>query len=276
VSPTEAGRTLLSAADNRYFRTLCQLLLSVERHDALTTLEVVVVDLGLTSADRARLAERFPWCRLETFIFDRYPPHVRRLDTCAWKPVAIDDLLRTRGGSVLWLDSATIVREALDPIFSRIARDGLVTLAGQSPIRRWCHEATLQYMHVPEGDAGKRCRAGGVLGFDAARPEVRALVAQWRTCALVEACIAPPGASRANHRYDQAILSNLLYASERDDGIVLSNDEIDISSVAPVPWVSTRNRVAPWVPLALDPLVRACHAARKRADRAWLAARGTR
>jgi hypothetical protein len=277
VSPTAAVRTLLSAADHRYFRTLCQLLLSVERHDALTSLDVVVFDLGLTSADRSRLAARFPWCRLETFAFDRYPPHVRRLESCAWKPIAIDEMLEQRGGFVVWLDSATIVRQGLDPIFSRLARDGLFTLAGQSPIRRWCHEATLRYMRVPEDDAGKRCRSAGVLGFDASRPAIRALVAGWRACALVKACIDPPGASRANHRYDQAILSNLLYASERDAGIVLSNEEIDIGSITPVTWASTRNKVAPWVPLALDPIVRAYYAAYKRADRAWLAARrGTR
>jgi hypothetical protein len=122
-------------------------------------------------------------------------------------------------------------------------------------------------MGVSDEDAGKRCRTAGVLGFDARRPAVRALVAGWRSCALVVACIDPPGASRANHRYDQAILSNLLYAAEREAGLLLSDEEIDISSVAPVPWISTRNKVAPWVPLAFDPIVRAYHAAYKRVDR---------
>ena len=273
MSPTAAGRTIVSAADHRYFRTLCQLLLSVERRGVPASVDVIVFDLGLTRGDRARLAARFPWCQLDTFAFDRYPPHVRRLDTCAWKPAAIDDVLEQRGGLVLWLDSATIVRQRLDPIFSRIARDGVFTLVGQSPIRRWCHEATLQYMRVPEEGAGKPCRTAGVLGLDAGQPAIRALVAGWRGYALDEACIDPPGANRANHRYDQAILSNLLYAAERDAGMVLSNDEIDISSLAPVPWISTRNKVAPWVPLALDPIVRAYYTAYKRADRLWLAAR---
>jgi hypothetical protein len=273
VSPTAARRTIVSAADHRYFRTLCQLLLSIERCGVPASVDVIVFDLGLTRDDRERLAAMFPWCQLDTFAFERYPPHVGRLETCAWKPAAIAEVLDQRGGLVLWLDSATIVRQGLDPIFSRIARDGVFTLVGQSPIRRWCHEATLHYMRVPEEDASKPCRTAGVLGLDAGRPATRALVAGWRACALVEACLDPPGASRRNHRYDQAILSNLLYASEREGGIVLSNEEIDISSLAPVPWVSTRNKVAPWVPLALDPIVRAYHSAYKRADRLWLAAR---
>ena len=275
MSSTAARRTLVSAADHRYCRTLCQLLLSVERRRVPASVDVIVFDLGLTRGDRARLAARFPWCQLETFAFDRYPPHVRRLETCAWKPAAIDAVLEQRGGLVLWLDSATIVRQGLDAIFSRIARDGVFTLVGQSPIRRWCHDGTLQYMRVPEEDAGKPCRTAGVLGLDAGRPAIRALAAGWRAYALVEACIDPPGASRVNHRYDQAILSNLLYAAERNAGIVLSNDEIDISSLAPVPWLSTRNTVPQWMPMALDPIVRTYHSAYKRVDRAVLRVRRT-
>jgi len=268
-----AHRTVISAADHGYFRTLCQLLLSAERHGAVAACEWAIVDLGLTDSDRARLDARFPWVRVEAFAFDRHPQHVRRLTTCAWKPVAVDEVLDRRGGLVLWLDSATILQDSLDPIFDRIARDGVLTLVGQSPIRRWCHEATLRFMDVTGEDADRRCRAGGVLGFDGTRPSVRALVALWRARALVEACIDPPGATRANHRYDQALLSNLLYAFEREQGFGLAGDEIDIGSIAPARWVSTRNTVAPWIPLALDPVVRLCYAAYKRADRALLKAR---
>jgi hypothetical protein len=271
--PLHADCTIISAADHRYFRTLCQLLLSAERHGAVTPFEWVILDLGLTDTDRARLDTRFPWVRVERFAFDRHPPHVRRIETCAWKPVAIDDVLRRRGGSVLWLDSATILQAPLSPIFTRIARDGVLTLVGQSPIRRWCHEATRRFMGITEEDADRRCRAGGVLGFDGTRPPVRALVARWRACALVESCIDPPGANRANHRYDQALLSNLLYPFEREHGFGLAGDEIDIGSIAPARWVSTRNTVAPWIPLALDPIVRLLYAVYKRADRAVLRAR---
>ena len=260
----------MSAADHRYFRTLCQLLLSAERYGASTLFAWIIVDLGLEDADRAFLAARFPWCQVEAFPFDERPTHVRRLAACAWKPIAIDAVMTRRGGLVLWLDSATIVRAPLEPIFSRIARERVLTLAGQSPIARWCHPATLRFMHVPDENAAKRCRTAGVLGFDAGHGVVRTLVAEWRAFALVEACIDPPGATRANHRYDQAILSNLLYAYERKHALALADDEIDISSVAPVTWVSTRNRVAPWVPLALDPIVRAYHTLYKRADRTVL------
>ncbi|HYM21580.1 MAG TPA: hypothetical protein VEU08_00150 [Vicinamibacterales bacterium] len=271
MAPASAVRTLVSAADHRFYRTLCQLLLSAERHRA--TVGFVVADLGLSPADRRHLARRFPWVAAEPFEFDRYPAHVRRLAICAWKPIVIDDVLARRRGRVLWLDAACIIRARLDPVFERIGRDGVLTLVGQSPIRRWCHDGMLRYMHVSAEDAERRCRPAGVVGFDAAREAVRDLVADWRRCALTPDCIDPEGATRATHRWDQAALSNLLYPFERRTGIPLGADEIDISSIAPVRWVSTRNVVAPWVPLSWDPAVRAAWWAWKSLDRAALRAR---
>jgi hypothetical protein len=273
VSRASRPRTIVTAADRRYARTLGQLLLSIERHSNDELPRVIIVDLGLASRDRDRLTRRFPWCGLVPFSFDAYPAHVRQLDTCAWKPIAIDEALRHDGGLVLWLDSATIVRAGLDPVFDRIARDGLLTLAGQSPIARWCHDATRQFIGASRTQAAARCRSAGILGFDSSRADVRALAAEWRRLALIPECIDPPGATRANHRYDQAILSLLVVTHRELAGTSDEEDEVDISSARPVPWASTRNKVATWVPLACDPIVRAYYAAYKAADRALIRAR---
>lgn len=267
------GTTIVTAADRKYERTLWQMLRSAERcalHDAH---QFVSLDLGMTTSGRARLRSRFSWCRIEPFDFLGVPAHVRRLVSCAWKPVAIEDVLRQEEGLVLWLDSATLCHGSLAPIFDRIARDGLFTLVGQSALTCWCHPDTLRHMAVPAEDLVKPCRFGGAIGFDARRSVVRDLVARWRECALREECIDPPGANRANHRYDQAVLTNLLYAFERDRGLTLTSEEVDISSCHPVPWISTRNKVARWLPPAFDPLARAYHAAYKRLDRAVLRTR---
>ena len=270
---SDPARTIVTAADHRYARTLAQLLLSAERHAVRSACHVLAFDLGLTNADREFLAARFPWVAVERFTFDGLPPHARRLEVCAWKPIAIDDTLRTHGGLVLWLDSACVIHMTLENVFTQIAHDGVLALAGQSPIERWCHEETLRFMHVPREHRSVRVRSAGVLGFDASRPAVRDLVREWRRLALIPESIAPEGATRANHRYDQAVLSNLLAAAGSDRTITLAEDEIDISSIRPVGWVATRERVSPWVPLAFDPLVRAGYALYKAADRAVLRAR---
>ena len=265
-------RTIVTAADHRYARTLCQLLLSIARHTDDDLPRVVIVDLGLTAGDREQLARWFPWCGVEPFRFESLPAHVRRLDICAWKPVAIDDMLRANSGLVLWLDSATIIREPLDPVFVRIERDGLLTLAGQSPIARWCHDETRRFMGASPEDSSARCRVAGILGFDSSRPDVRAVVSEWRRLALIPSCIDPPGATRANHRYDQAIFSLLLARTALGE----PDGEVDISSPRPIGWASTRNKVAPWVPLACDPIARAYFATYKAVDRALIRARVAR
>jgi hypothetical protein len=270
-------RLVLTAADHRYARSLVQLLLSAERRGAVDAHEWIAWDLGLEEREREQIARRFSWCRIDVFDFERHPPHVRRLVNCAWKPIVIARAL-TDDRLVLWLDSATIIRTSLDPLFARAEQFGLFTLVGQSPLVTWCHPQTLARMEVPAEDRGKPCRFGGALGFDAARPGIRGLVDGWRRLALDPDCIDPPGASRANHRFDQAVLTNLVYRWERERGLTLGPDEpVDISATRPVPWISTRNKVPSWVPLAFDPLARGYFAVYKAADRCLLRARrGTR
>lgn len=246
------------------------MLLSAQRHRLPDAHAFIAVDLGLAEEDRRRIERRFSWCALEAFPFDRYPPHVRRLGNFAWKPILVDEMLRQRGGMVLWLDSATLFHGSLDPVFERVARDGLFTLIGQSPLARCCDPRTLDRLRVAPEDLQKPYRCGGALGFDAERPDVRELVARWRELALCAECIDPPGHDPRTHKYDQALLTALLYLLAHERGLTLLNEEVDISSTNPVPWISTRNKVATWMPTLLDPAVRGYYAIYKRLDRMLL------
>ena len=264
--------TIVTAADHRFFRTLRQMLRSAARHGLDRAHDFVVVDLGLTDDDRRVLGREAPWCEVTPFPFDRYPPHVRDLSCFAWKPILIANVIAERGGTILWLDSATLFHGSLAPAFARIARDGVFSLIGQTPLGKCCDGRTLSRLGVRDEDLLKPYRAGGALGFDADRTGVRALVTAWRDYALDAGCIAPPGLDRRIHRFDQAIMTALLCRFEREHGIVLPLDEIDISSIDPVRWISTRNKVAPRLPLALDSAVRAYYGIWKRADRFGLRA----
>ena len=249
------------------------MLRSAARHGIDRAHDVVVFDLGLTDGDRRVLAEDFAWCRVEPFLFDRHPAHVRDLPRYAWKPIAVADVVDSRGGLVLWLDSATLFHGPLDPIFAIVERHGVFALAGQTTLGGSCAPGTLARLRVPDGDLVKPYRASGALGFDAARPDIRTLVTAWRDCALDRETISPAGHDRRTHKFDQAIITALLCRAEREYHLVLGNREIDISSINPVPWISTRNKVPSWMPLALDPAVRGYYALWKAADRVVIRAR---
>jgi hypothetical protein len=261
---------IVTAADHRFARTLHQMLASAERCALPAAHHISVVDLGMHERDRERIARRFPWCRIDPFEFTARPPHLRELGNFAWKPFLIFDLVSQGEGPILWFDSATLFHGGIEAMIDGVSRDGIFSLAGQSSLGECCDPRTLAKLQPAPEDLHEPYRAGGVLGFDPARPLVRDIVGRWRDLAADPACISPPGADRRRHKFDQALLTALLCRARREHGLRIGTDEIDISSTSPVRWVSTRNKVAPWVPQACDALVRAYYAIWKRADRTAL------
>lgn len=260
VKSSGSSMRILTGADRGYFRELCQLLLSARRHGVLHRCRVF--DLGLSSRQRRRLEELFHPIDIRTFPFDAHPPHVRMAArSYAWKPIILAESMIEDGCPVLWLDSATVIHSDLEDLRRKITRDSqYVPISGgrDSTVERWTHQATLERLSVPPGDPLRqaRQRAGGVCGFDPTFPLVLDLVLRWRDLALDAGCIVPPGSNRSNHRQDQAILTILLLRAARDRGLVLTPEEIDVGSAAPIPCLSARNKVPGWMPLFLDPILR--------------------
>jgi hypothetical protein len=168
--------------------------------------------------------------------------------------------MRERRGLLLWLDSATILREPLDGVRAFTRAHGIyVPRGGKSALSRWIHPSTMTYFELADGELAARTRAGGVVGVDTTSAVAQALVSEWARLAQVKECISPAGATRENHRFDQSVLSVLLGRAAATQNLVLTDDEIDVSSARPAREYSTRNRVPSWLPIWLDPLVwRAC------------------
>jgi hypothetical protein len=241
--------TIVTAASAGYYRALVQFLNSVRQH--LPNTPVIVYDLGLTADQQARFSRRFTSTGfpLRPFAFDKHPDFVRRHPGYgAWKAPIIADVLEETRGRVLWLDSATIVRGSLKPIDDSLDRTGFYSpIGGSTDLARWTHPSTLAYLEADDL-RHVRNRASGVCAFDYANPAAREVVDEWRRLSLIEECIAPAGATRQNHRFDQSLFTILMNRS----GAQLTGDEIDISSTHPIPFLSTRNKVASWVPEWLD------------------------
>jgi len=258
---------IVTAADHRFARTLYQMLASAWRNRLANAHSFVAFDLGMTPGDRRRLSRKFPWCAIEAFDFDDCPPHVRRLENFAWKPFLIWRVIERSEDPVLWFDSATLFHGAPTTMIDDVRRDGVFSLAGQSTLADCCDPRTLARLAPASKDLDEPYRAGGVLGFDPRRPWVRTLIRQWRDFAADPECIAPSGLDPRLHKFDQAILTAVLCRASREQGLRLGSEQIDISSTDPVAWVSTRNKVASWIPSFFDPIVRAYYGGWKRADR---------
>jgi hypothetical protein len=274
VKARNSGLTILSGANSAYARTLEQLLESARRVGALERHRFLLWDIGLSGAEHARLARRFPECELRRLDFGRHPAHIDPLrGTCAWKPVVIRETAQETGGLVLWLDAGTLLHADPGVILPELRENGVYSLRGQSPLWARAHPETLRRLGSAPECLDRPERVGGVCGFDASLPAVRELLRRWSEAALDEDCIAPRGEKPAHvvHMWEQAILTILLFQAEARGEIRLGDGEVDISSPRPVRWLSTRNRVPEGLPHGLGVAFRLYRSAWKAADRRLIA-----
>jgi hypothetical protein len=214
-------------------------------------------DLGLQEYQSKRLHQRFPWCELTIFDFDRYPEHVRVASgSFAWKPIIIAENLASASRPVFWFDSATILKTALEKPLRIVAQNGIWVLKGQSPIDQHCDQRTLDALSVPLEVRHINERAAGAIGIDPRHPAAFKLVQSWKRFALEQQFILPSDAT-SHHKRDQALLSCLLLSAAMREEIELGEDEVDISSYQPARDITTRNKVHSEVPTWVDPAVRA-------------------
>lgn len=282
-----ASLTIVTAADEGYARELGQLLRSIARFAAAT--RVVVMDLGLTELQRARITKNYPTAEVRAFPFttcptfvsqrdDRRAPGRRRprivLGSYAWKSVCVTDVMRETGGWVLWSDAATVLTGGLEPVCDALARDGCyLPVGGKATLAEWTHPLTLTRLDVPLEHYDRRNRATGFFALDAAHPSALALAEAWRAASLDVSFVAPEGSHVGSHRFDQSVFTILANRFADRGEIQFTTDEINISSRRPVQFISVRHKVFAKTPSALAPAERAFFALRRTIDvwslRAW-------
>ena len=269
AAPVGGERLLIvTAADQAYWRCLHQFLRSAQRLRLDVGCDFVAYDLGLEAGTRQWLQMRFSWCAFRRFHFENYPPHIRRhLRSHAWKPFLVREVLRSTNGLVLWLDSATLFKCPPDRVIADIRRLGVYSLRGQSALGSHCDPNILDALSVPSQIRRRPERVSGVLGFAANNPVAPKLVEKWCEHHLLPDHVR---IATATHKSDQALLSIVMLTMEAAGELALGDEEIDISSHRPVRWMTSRNKVPPWLPLWLDPAARAYYAVYKLADRANL------
>lgn len=262
---------VVTAADEAFARTLWQYLTSVKRQGITEDCEWIAYDLGLSAVSRKILEAAFPWCTFKTFAFSSCPPHVAlQRRNFAWKPCIVASEMERHHGIVFWFDCATVFRRNLGRLVATVKHHGLWYLRGQTALAENTDSRTLAAMNAPPETFHLAEIAAGALGFLTSNTAAANLVKRWRELALQEHILDPQPRGTAKHRFDQSILSALVFELARKGHVALLNDEIDISSACPVADIATRNKVARWIPQWADPLVRFYYATYKSIDRFWL------
>ena len=244
-----------------------QLLLSAERHNEHRRLDWIIYDLGLSESDRKALKWRFPWASVRPVQFADYPPHMNiATGSFAWKPILLYEAARGRDGPVFWLDSATLLHQPLEVPLATVRRTGIWTLSGQTPLMGRADARVIEALDVPREILHLPERVAGAIGFDMRHERASNLLQSWATLARDPQYILPLGPD-PRHRYDQTLLSALLLTAAWRGDIQLGDEEVDISSVRPVTYLTTRNKLWPSLPLWLDLPARAWYRLWKAGDR---------
>lgn len=169
--------------------------------------------------------------RYFTFNFSSAPKHCALTrESYAWKTeimgFEILDSVESRGlAPVLWLDAGDRLIAPLGKILASARENGVSAGHSSGYALQWTHQLMLSFFEarhwMRKGDLtpGHTPCASGLIVFDRDNARtISRIVRRWHACGVREACIAPLGSSRANHRQDQAALTLLFIAARVPKG----------------------------------------------------------
>ena len=207
--PPQARLTVATGANSAYFLAMANLVGSVRFW--CTECDIVAFNLGLT-AEELRTARG--WCRVTLHWADGYTHGDP--NQYAFKALAIKEAVDAYG-TVLWLDGGSTVTGHLHAaVAPLLAANGHFFVQGQDlDMVPWVHPGMLAHfgVHDTAPFAGKPSFSGNTVGFVRGSASATRILEPWVACARNVSCIAPPGSSKSNHRYDQAALSVIAYSS---------------------------------------------------------------
>ena len=147
----------------------------------------------------------------------------------AWKPVIIQHALTSGADGVLWVDAGESVEKAsavADLVDLAREHGGVFSPTSSGTIADWTHPGMLSAFYPKNGSHGllpgrpagfntghQNC-CGAVIAVAKNGSVTAAILEAWVACAWAR-CVEPPGASRGNHRQDQAALRSSSSTSRR-------------------------------------------------------------
>ena len=202
----------VSAASPRYFPALENLVGSIDYW--APDQHIVIYNLGL---DVAQLAEIGRWRNaavVPQFVPDDAPPHVRVMRDYAWKPIAMGHAIEHHE-AILWIDAGSDLRSPPDVMLRHLRTDGHFFVQGQDlDMTLMSHDGCYEALGETKSEfQGLQHFAGNLQGYVRNGPAHHRILRSLVQHALEPECIAPEGSNLSNHRFDQTLLSILIYRS---------------------------------------------------------------
>lgn len=231
------------ATGGSQLRPLANLVGSV--HFWCLSCHIVVYNFGLPPDEKEYIEH---WCRTTLEwkdgiqVQDLAGQHVAAPEEYVWKPFAIlQSVLKYKDAAVLWLDAGSTVTGPIhSTVWPLLRNDGHFLVQGQDlDMTALCVEGSFAFLHQNEEDfVNKPSYSSDTVGFAYGSEAYYKILLPWVQCAGVADCIAPPGSSEDNHRFDQAVLSIITYTSR-----VNVTAHTELLSDSPLPCYTTNEQV---------------------------------
>ena len=195
--------------------------------------KILLYDIGLTAEQRS-IASKYCNVEVRTFQWDKYPKHVRNLQTYAWKPLMVQEVSQEYDVIMYGDSSLRVISPHIEKALTRLLEFPFLDASPIIifPIVSFTHDKTLDYLNFPPsrqhmakwGTLQAGCWL--MLANDIMKQKV---IRPWVDCALHPECIAPAGATVTGcrftdlkyndgryigcHRFDQSAL-NIILARE--------------------------------------------------------------
>mmetsp|Transcript_27397 Transcript_27397/g.74101 ORF Transcript_27397/g.74101 Transcript_27397/m.74101 type:complete len:961 (-) Transcript_27397:693-3575(-) len=215
VPPPAGALMVVSAANAPFFDRLQNMVSSVQAW--APGQRMAVYDLGFL---RQQLLDMACWRDVEVrpFPFSKFPPHVRDLHNYAFKALVIQEAL-VLNSLVLWIDAGLELRAPMYTMLSWLSQYGHVGALQEDNIGDPMYTRTkdtvdaMGLSHFWPGAAKWQFCAGGLQGFVRGSDAERLILGPVVNCSLRASCIAPNGASRLNHNFDQTAFTLAIRAN---------------------------------------------------------------
>jgi Protein of unknown function (DUF1647) len=244
---------IVTGSNNAYYPALQNFAASLKfwaPHRKLVVYNLGMTELQLKNVQKWTNVHALHW---EPGIPANLPPHVNNLKNYAWKSIIINETVHEYK-SIFWLDAGATFTGPIDSIEEIIHRNGIFLVRGQDEdMKRLSHPGTYQALGYDKDTFRKGLNsphyAGGIQGHVYPSRFIDSLVIPNAQCALDPDCIAPPGSSLGNHRYDQTSLSILAYqttvqATHYTEYLAAGRDQLNKDLFKPsekIMWTSRGN-----------------------------------
>ncbi len=210
---------IVTASDKFFANSLFQLLDNLSLQDEIKL--IIVYDLGMTSEQVSKLKDEYKNVTYRKFEFNEYPKFFKerdeygKLGAYGWKPSIIWKLLNEFKCQIVWLDTGNLINKKFKLVRIVLSNIGFFSPISAGDIKTYTHPSTLNNLNFPEKYKKKRMLTGGFCCFDWENKESKELLLKWKNFALDKDIIVPEGSTPNNHKWDQSLLTLLVYKSKK-------------------------------------------------------------